>query len=83
MNMFEYNENKSQSNLRKHEIANTKAITDMREEEMRVGFAEVKGEFKEVRGLINTVEAKLEGKIDKLTNELSLGFGASSFEVQH
>ena len=45
--------------------ANTKAISDLvtsvsgLREEMRVGFSDM-------RGQINTVEAKLEGKIDKL-----------------
>jgi hypothetical protein len=53
--------------------ANTKAIADLTLE-MRLGFADVKGEFKEVRGLINTVEAKLEGKIDKLDERTKLGF---------
>jgi hypothetical protein len=38
--------------------ANTKAIADLTLE-MRLGFADIKGEFKEVRGLINTFEAKL------------------------
>jgi DNA repair ATPase RecN len=38
--------------------ANTKAIADLTIE-MRVGFADVKGH-------INTVEAKLEGKLDKI-----------------
>ncbi len=38
--------------------ANTKAIADLTLE-MRVGFADVKGH-------INTVEAKLEGKLDKI-----------------
>lgn len=38
--------------------ANTKAISDMREE-MRIGFTKVEGQ-------INTVEAKIEGKIDKV-----------------
>ena len=53
--------------------ANTKAIADLTLE-MRLGFADIKGEFKEVRGLINTVEAKLEGKIDKLDERTQLGF---------
>ncbi len=53
--------------------ANTKAIADLTLE-MRLGFADIKGEFKEVRGLINTVEAKLEGKIDKLDERTKLGF---------
>jgi hypothetical protein len=53
--------------------ANTKAISDLILE-MRLGFADVKGEFKEVRGLINTAEAKLEGKIDKLDERTKLGF---------
>ena len=46
--------------------ANTKAIADLTLE-MRVGFADVKGQ-------INTVEAKLEGKIDKLDERTRLGF---------
>jgi hypothetical protein len=53
--------------------ANTKAIADLTLE-MRLGFADIKGEFKEVRGQINTVEAKLEGKIDKLDERTKLGF---------
>ena len=53
--------------------SNTKAITDLTIE-MRLGFADIKGEFKEVRGLINTAEAKLEGKIDKLDERTQLGF---------
>jgi hypothetical protein len=49
--------------------SNTKAISDLTLE-MRLGFADIKGEFKEVRGLINTVEAKLEGKIDAVEAKL-------------
>jgi hypothetical protein len=53
--------------------ANTKAIADLTtsvgglREEMRVGFADL-------RGQINTVEAKLEGKIEKLDERTKLGF---------
>jgi hypothetical protein len=53
--------------------ANTKAIADLTtsmtglREEMRVGFSDLKGQ-------INTVEAKLEGKIDKLDERTRLGF---------
>jgi hypothetical protein len=52
---------------------NTKAIADLTtsvtgfREEMRVGFSDI-------RGQINTVEAKLEGKIDKLDERTRLGF---------
>ncbi len=46
--------------------ANTKAIADLTLE-MRVGFSDL-------RGQINTVEAKLEGKIDKLDERTKLGF---------
>ncbi|WP_373538770.1 hypothetical protein [Chamaesiphon sp.] len=46
--------------------ANTKAIADLTLE-MRVGFAELKGQ-------VNTSEAKLEGKIDKLDERTKLGF---------
>jgi hypothetical protein len=46
--------------------ANTKAISDLTLE-MRVGFAELKGQ-------VNTSEAKLEGKIDKLDERTKLGF---------
>ena len=60
--------------------ANTKAIADLTisvtgiREEMRVGFSDIRGEIKEVRGQINTSEAKLEGKIDKLDERTRLGF---------
>ena len=53
--------------------ANAKAITDLTLE-IRVGFSDIKGEIKEVRGQINTSEAKLEGKIDKLDERTRLGF---------
>jgi hypothetical protein len=53
--------------------ATQKQIADL-DKKIDVGFAEIKGEFKEVRGLINTVEAKLEGKIDKLDERTKLGF---------
>jgi hypothetical protein len=53
--------------------ANTKAIADLTLE-MRVGFSDIKGEIKEVKGQINTSEAKLEGKIDKLDERTRLGF---------
>jgi hypothetical protein len=53
--------------------ANTKAISDLILE-MLLGFADIKGDFKQVRGLINTVEAKLEGKIDKLDERTKSGF---------
>jgi hypothetical protein len=46
--------------------ANTKAIADLTLE-MRVGFSDL-------RGQINTVEAKLEGKIEKLDERTKLGF---------
>ena len=52
---------------------NTKAIADLTtsvnglREEMRVSFAELKGQ-------VNTSEAKLEGKIDKLDERTKLGF---------
>jgi hypothetical protein len=46
--------------------ANTKAIADLTLE-VRVGFSDL-------RGQINTVEAKLEGKIDKLDERTKLGF---------
>lgn len=46
--------------------ANTNAIADLTLE-MRVGFSDLKGQ-------INTVEAKLEGKIDKLDERTKLGF---------
>ena len=54
-------------------VTPSEAIADLTLE-MRLGFADIKGEFKEVRGLINTVEAKLEGKIDKLDERTQLGF---------
>lgn len=60
--------------------ANTKAIADLTtsvtglREEMRVGFADIRGEIKEVRGKIDTSEAKLVGKIDKLDERTRLGF---------
>jgi hypothetical protein len=53
--------------------ANTKAIANLTtsvtglREEMRVGFSDMKGQ-------INTVEAKLEGKIDKLDERTRLEF---------
>jgi hypothetical protein len=53
--------------------ANTKAISDLTtsvtglRKEVRVGFSDMKGQ-------INTVEAKLEGKIDKLDERTRLGF---------
>jgi hypothetical protein len=53
--------------------ANTRAIADLILE-MRVGFANVDTKFSDVRGQINTVEAKLEGKIDKLDERTQLGF---------
>jgi hypothetical protein len=53
--------------------ANTRAIADLTLE-MRVGFANVDTKFSDVRGQINTVEAKLEGKIDKLDERTQLGF---------
>ncbi len=54
-------------------------------EEMRVGFANIDTKFAtsreetsvgfaELRGQINTVEAKLEGKIDQLDERTKLGF---------
>ena len=46
--------------------ANTKAIADLTLE-MRVGLAEIKGQ-------VNTSEAKLVGKIDKLDERTRLGF---------
>jgi hypothetical protein len=52
---------------------NSKAIADLTtsvtglREELRVGFSDL-------RGQINTVEAKLEGKIDKLDERTRLGF---------
>jgi hypothetical protein len=60
--------------------ANSKAIADLTtsvsglREEMRVGFAHVDTKFADVKGQINTVEAKLEGKIDKLDERTKLGF---------
>jgi hypothetical protein len=46
--------------------ANTKAITDL-DKKIEVGFTKIEGQ-------INTVEAKLEGKIDKLDERTKLGF---------
>jgi hypothetical protein len=54
---------------------NTKAIADLTLE-MRVGFSDM-------RGQINTVEAKLEGKIGKLDERTQLGFWGLSFGVKH
>ncbi len=60
--------------------ANTKAIADLTisvtglREEMRVGCSDIRGEIKEVRGKIDTSEAKLVGKIDKLDERTRLGF---------
>jgi hypothetical protein len=46
--------------------ANTKAIADL-DKKIEVGFTKIEGQ-------INTVEAKLEGKIDKLDERTKLGF---------
>jgi hypothetical protein len=46
--------------------ANTKAIADL-DKKIEVGFVKVEGQ-------INTSEAKLEGKIDKLDERTKLGF---------
>jgi hypothetical protein len=65
--------NKTFQTASKATEVNTKAIADLTtsvtglREEMRVGFSDL-------RGQINTVEAKLEGKIDKLDERTRLGF---------
>ena len=64
---------KAIESIAKSTEANTKAITDLTLE-MRVGFSDIRGEIKEVRGQVSTSEAKLEGKIDKLDERTRLGF---------
>jgi hypothetical protein len=67
-----------------YEVNMTQATdTDIREikdliaaldKKIDVGFSDIRGEFKEVRGQVNTVEAKLSGKIDQLDERTKLGF---------
>ncbi len=60
--------------------ANTKAIAELTtsvnglREEMRLGFANIDTRFAKVEGQINTIEAKLTGKIDKIDERTRLGF---------
>jgi hypothetical protein len=49
--------------------ANTRAIADLTLE-MRLGFASVDIKLTEVKGQINNVETKLEGKIETLNSKL-------------
>ncbi len=56
------------------DIREIKDLITALDKKIDVGFSDIKGEFKEVRGQINTVEAKLEGKIDKLDERTKLGF---------
>jgi predicted nucleic acid-binding Zn-ribbon protein len=57
---------KSIDNIARATEANTKAIADLTtsvtglREEMRVGFSDIRGEIKEVKGQINTLEAKFD-----------------------
>ena len=56
------------------DIKELKDLIQSLDKKIEVGFANIDTKFVKVEGQINTVEAKLEGKIDKLDERTKLGF---------
>ena len=56
------------------DIRELKDLITALDKKIDVGFSDIRGELKDIRGQINTSEAKLEGKIDKLDERTRLGF---------